>query len=75
MDTTDPPKAPSSTGIRTKCGFPPVHATRPATLNGLPGFVFHTSEGTETLAFEIAQGAIVAVYAIRNPDKVRHLAG
>jgi hypothetical protein len=45
----------------------------PATLNGLPGFVFHTAEGTETLALEIAEGAIVAIYAIRNPDKVRHL--
>jgi hypothetical protein len=51
-----------------------VHATERATLNGLPGFVFHTSEGTETLAFEIARGAIVAIYAVRNPDKVSHLA-
>jgi len=45
-----------------------------ATLNGLPGFVFHTSEGTETIAFEIAQGAIVAIHAVRNPDKVALLA-
>jgi RNA polymerase sigma-70 factor (ECF subfamily) len=43
------------------------------TLNGLPGFVFHTAEGTETMAIEVAKGAIVAVYAVRNPDKVRHL--
>jgi RNA polymerase sigma-70 factor (ECF subfamily) len=62
-------------GVRTKFGFAPVHATLRTTLNGLPGFVFHTSEGTETLAFEVAQGAIVAIYAVRNPDKVGHLAG
>lgn len=45
-----------------------------ATLNGLPGFIFETAEGTETLAVEIAGAAIVAIYAVRNPDKVRHLA-
>jgi RNA polymerase sigma-70 factor (ECF subfamily) len=55
-------------------GFPAVHAVQRTTLNGLPGFVFHTSEGTETLSFAIADGAIVAIYAIRNPDKVGHLA-
>ena len=43
------------------------------TLNGLPGFVFHTAEGTETLALDSAGGVIVAIYSIRNPDKVRHL--
>lgn len=45
----------------------------PTTLNGLPGFVFHAAEGTETLAVEVAGGVIVALYAVRNPDKVRHL--
>jgi RNA polymerase sigma-70 factor (ECF subfamily) len=50
-----------------------AHRAEPATLNGLAGFVFHTAEGTETLAVEIAGGAIVAIYSIRNPDKVRHL--
>jgi len=45
----------------------------PVTLNGLPGFLFHTAEGTETAAFDIADGAVVAIYAVRNPDKVRHL--
>jgi RNA polymerase sigma-70 factor (ECF subfamily) len=57
-----------------RSGFPPLHTASRATLNGLPGFVFHTSEGTETLAFEIAHGEIVAIYAVRNPDKVGHLA-
>lgn len=42
-------------------------------LNGLPAFVAHSSEGTETLAFEIVDGLVVAMYAIRNPDKLAHL--
>ena len=45
----------------------------PTPLNGLPGFVFHADEGPETLAIEVADGAIVAIYAVRNPDKLRHL--
>ena len=44
------------------------------TINGLPGFVFRADEGTETLSVESAGGAVVAIYQVRNPDKVRHLA-
>ena len=63
-----------SEGLRNKGGGAYAAArVEPATLNGLPGFVVHTPEGTETLAFEIAGGLIVAIYGIRNPDKVRHL--
>jgi RNA polymerase sigma-70 factor (ECF subfamily) len=43
------------------------------TLNGLPGFAIHTAEGTETLTIEVVDGLIVALYGVRNPDKVRHL--
>ncbi len=53
--------------------FSALHA-QPVTLNGLPGFVFQTTEGIETVAFETANGLVVAVYSVRNPDKVRHLA-
>lgn len=42
-------------------------------INGLPGFVVRTAEGVETLSFDIANDQIVAIYAIRNPDKLRHL--
>lgn len=42
-------------------------------INGLPGFIFRTDEGVETMSFEIADDRIVAIYAIRNPDKLRHL--
>jgi len=44
----------------------------PTTLNGLAGFVFQTRDGIETLAIDVAGGAIVAIYTVRNPDKVRH---
>jgi RNA polymerase sigma-70 factor (ECF subfamily) len=60
-------------GIRDKGGGFAGHRFEARALNGLPGFVFHTDEGTETLAFEIADGRIVAMYAVRNPDKLRHL--
>jgi RNA polymerase sigma-70 factor, ECF subfamily len=43
-------------------------------INGLPGFV--TLEGGDTLqttALEIEDGKIVAIYVVRNPDKLRHL--
>lgn len=42
-------------------------------LNGLPGFLLRTPDGIETLAFDVAGDQIVAIYAIRNPDKLRHL--
>jgi RNA polymerase sigma-70 factor (ECF subfamily) len=42
-------------------------------INGLPGFLLHTDEGLETLALEIAGDHIVALYEVRNPDKLRHL--
>ena len=51
-----------------------ANRVEPATLNGLPGFVFHTDEGIETMAIESAGGLIVAIYNVRNPEKVRHLA-
>jgi RNA polymerase sigma-70 factor (ECF subfamily) len=44
-----------------------------AQINGLPGFVIHNPDGIETVAFEIVDGRIAAIYAVRNPDKLRHL--
>jgi RNA polymerase sigma-70 factor (ECF subfamily) len=61
-------------GLRVKgqgaCGARQVEAVM---LNGLPGFVLQTVEGTETLAVETANGLVIALYSVRNPDKVRHL--
>ena len=46
-----------------------------ATVNGLPGVVVDAPEGSvQTTAFEIEGDVIRALYVVRNPDKLRHLA-
>jgi RNA polymerase sigma-70 factor, ECF subfamily len=46
-----------------------------ALINGLPGIVVEGSEGVvQTAAFEIEGGVIRALYVVRNPDKLLHLA-
>ena len=45
-----------------------------ASINGLPGFVVHAEDGVQTTAFEVEGDQIVALYVVRNPDKLRHLA-
>jgi RNA polymerase sigma-70 factor (ECF subfamily) len=48
---------------------------RAAQVNGLPGFVVTWPDGgLQTLAFEIQDGAITAIYTVVNPDKLRHIA-
>lgn len=45
-------------------------------INGLPGFVTIEQDDTlQTTALQIEDGKIVAVYVMRNPDKLRHLGG
>ncbi|HEY1720048.1 MAG TPA: sigma-70 family RNA polymerase sigma factor [Magnetospirillaceae bacterium] len=47
---------------------------RPATINGMAGFVMRETDGTlDTMAFETRDGQIVAIYVVRNPDKLRHV--
>jgi RNA polymerase sigma-70 factor (ECF subfamily) len=47
-----------------------------ATINGLPGLIVDAPEGpVQTAAFEIEGDVIRALYVVRNPDKLRHLAG
>ena len=46
-----------------------------ATVNGLPGIIVDAPEGpVQTAAIEIEGGVIRAMYVVRNPDKLRHLA-
>ena len=46
-----------------------------ALVNGLPGVVVDAPEGpVQTTAFEIEGDVIKALYVVRNPDKLRHLA-
>lgn len=43
-------------------------------INGLPGFVTLEADGElQTTALDIDDGKIVAIYVVRNPDKLKHL--
>ena len=45
-------------------------------INGLPGFVtIGQGDILQTTALEIEHGRVVAIYVMRNPDKLRHMAG
>jgi len=47
---------------------------RVATINGLAGFVMREADGSvNTMAFECNDGRIVAIYVVRNPEKLRHV--
>ncbi len=47
---------------------------RPATVNGLAGFVVREADGAvSTIAFETRDGRISAVYVVRNPEKLAHV--
>jgi RNA polymerase sigma-70 factor (ECF subfamily) len=62
------------TGLAGKGWLPDPALAERVQINGNPGFVLHGDEGPETLAFEISADRIVALYGVRNPDKLRHLA-
>ena len=45
------------------------------TINGLPGLVLSGPTGlVQTTAFELDGDVVRAIYVVRNPDKLRHLA-
>jgi RNA polymerase sigma-70 factor, ECF subfamily len=47
---------------------------RAASINGLAGFVMREADGSvNTMAFECSAGRIVAIYVVRNPEKLRHV--
>jgi RNA polymerase sigma-70 factor (ECF subfamily) len=53
----------------------PEFTLRLATVNGLPAMIVDAPGGpVQTAAFEIEGGVIQAMYVVRNPDKLRHLA-
>ena len=60
-----------ASGRRAK-EFVPLAVER-VRINGQPGFVLRQTDGPETMAFEIANGVITAIYDVRNPDKLAHL--
>ena len=74
MDHSQPPRgvrAPE--GTKSKRAAPTADNVRAARINGLPGFVLRDATGVETIAVETSGEQIVALYIIRNPDKLRHL--
>ena len=61
-------------GIARKNAALTQSALRPATINGMAGFVRREPDGTlDTVAIETRDGQIVAIYLVRNPDKLRHV--
>jgi RNA polymerase sigma-70 factor (ECF subfamily) len=47
---------------------------RTALVNGLPGFITLEADGElQSTALDIEDGKVVAIYVVRNPDKLRHL--
>ena len=62
-------------GIRKKSPLPEGTEYRPILVNGLPGFLIIRPEGTieQTLSFEVQDGVVRRIYAVRNPDKLKAL--
>ena len=49
---------------------------RPVRINGLPGVILRNDDGLSTMAFEPdGEGRLAAIYIMRNPEKLRHVAG
>jgi RNA polymerase sigma-70 factor (ECF subfamily) len=56
-------------------GLANIRDVRGARINGYPGWVLSLGEGPETIAFQPGEdGLIAAVYLVRNPDKLAHVA-
>jgi RNA polymerase sigma-70 factor (ECF subfamily) len=65
----------AATRKRPDTWWRPDFRMRWAIVNGLPAIVIAAPEGVmQTAAFEIEGDRIRAMYVVRNPDKLRHLA-
>ena len=60
-------------GVSTKGPIPRPDQIERAPINGLPGVIVRTEQGVETMAIDVRDGKIAAIYIVRNPDKLRHL--
>lgn len=59
---------------RKNVDHPPFEA-HSSSVNGLPGLVLSVGGAIiQTLAFEIRDGSLAAIFAVRNPDKLGHVA-
>ena len=56
-------------------GLPEGSTVRLAQINGLPGVIIHRPDGSlQTVAFEIVDNLVRAIYSVGNPEKLAHLA-
>jgi RNA polymerase sigma factor (sigma-70 family) len=63
------------TGLHRKFGDQGMVMLRPIWIDGLPGYVSaERGEILQTTALEIENGRITAIYVVRNPDKLKHVA-
>jgi RNA polymerase sigma factor (sigma-70 family) len=61
--------------LRRKLGTRSARLLRSMLIDGLPGYVsFDRGEVLQSTALEIVEGRIAAIYIVRNPDKLRHIA-
>jgi RNA polymerase sigma-70 factor (ECF subfamily) len=62
-------------GLARKYGRQPSSLLRSVTIDGLPGYVsIDRGQVLQTTALEIRDGRITAIYIVRNPEKLRHVA-
>jgi RNA polymerase sigma-70 factor (ECF subfamily) len=61
-------------GLRRK-NAPAAELLRTAEIDGLPGYISVDRGLVQTTALDIRRGKIAAIYIVRNPDKLQHLAG
>jgi len=55
-------------------GLPEGSIIRIASINGLPGLIAYKPDGSvQSVAFEIADNRVHAIYAVSNPEKLSHL--
>ncbi|HMA95093.1 MAG TPA: hypothetical protein VKP30_20520 [Polyangiaceae bacterium] len=60
--------------LATKNGGRVPFDARAATVNGLPGLILSVGGVViQTLAFEICDGSLSAIHAVRNPEKLVHV--
>ena len=61
-------------GVARKQAYQP-RLLRPVTIDGLPGFVsIDRGHVLQTTALDVRNEKIAAIYIVRNPDKLRHVA-
>ena len=61
-------------GVVSK-GMPEGSIVRPVQINGLPGLIVYRPDGSlQSVAFEIVDNLVRAIYTVGNPEKLSHLA-